>query len=33
MKALVQRVSRASVRVAGEEAGRIDRGLVVLIGV
>ncbi|MFH1646520.1 MAG: D-aminoacyl-tRNA deacylase [Chloroflexota bacterium] len=33
MKALVQRVNRASVSVAGEEVGRIGPGLVVLIGV
>jgi D-tyrosyl-tRNA(Tyr) deacylase len=33
VKALLQRVSRASVAVAGEEVGRIGRGLVVLIGV
>lgn len=33
MKALVQRVSRASVRVAGAETGRLDKGLVVLVGV
>jgi D-tyrosyl-tRNA(Tyr) deacylase len=33
VKALVQRVSRACVRVAGEETGSIGAGLVVLIGV
>jgi D-tyrosyl-tRNA(Tyr) deacylase len=33
VKALLQRVSRASVTVAGEEVGRIGRGLVVLLGV
>jgi D-aminoacyl-tRNA deacylase len=33
VKALVQRVSRASVSVAGEEVGKIGQGLVVLIGV
>ena len=33
MKALLQRVTGASVSVAGEEVGRIGRGLVVLLGV
>jgi D-tyrosyl-tRNA(Tyr) deacylase len=33
MKALLQRVSGASVSIAGEEVGRIDRGLVVFLGV
>jgi D-tyrosyl-tRNA(Tyr) deacylase len=33
MRACVQRVSQASVTVAGEVVGRIDRGLVVLLGV
>jgi D-tyrosyl-tRNA(Tyr) deacylase len=33
VKALLQRVSRASVTVAGEEVGRIGPGLVVFIGV
>jgi D-tyrosyl-tRNA(Tyr) deacylase len=33
LKALLQRVSKASVSVAGEEVGRIGRGLVVLLGV
>jgi len=33
MKALIQRVSGASVTVAGEAVGSIDRGLVVFIGV
>jgi D-tyrosyl-tRNA(Tyr) deacylase len=33
VKALLQRVSRASVSVAGAEVGKIGRGLVALIGV
>ena len=33
MKALLQRVTGASVSVAGEELGRIGRGLVVFVGV
>ena len=32
MRAVVQRVSRASVTVGGEGVGRIDRGLLVLLG-
>src|SRR5512138_1180080 len=33
MRAVVQRVSRAEVRVDGEVTGRIERGLCVLVGV
>ena len=33
MKALLQRVTEASVSIAGEQVGRINRGLVVLVGV
>ena len=33
MRAVVQRVSSASVTVAGERVGRIDAGLLVLVGV
>jgi len=33
MRAVVQRVSRAEVRVGGETVGRIGRGLLVLVGV
>lgn len=33
MRAVVQRVSEAAVEVAGETVGRIDRGLLVLVGV
>lgn len=33
MRACVQRVSQADVQIAGETVGRIDRGLVVLLGV
>jgi D-aminoacyl-tRNA deacylase len=32
MKAVIQRVTRASVSVDGQEVGRIERGLVVLVG-
>jgi D-aminoacyl-tRNA deacylase len=31
MRAVVQRVSRAEVRIAGESVGRIERGLLVLV--
>lgn len=33
MRAVIQRVSRASVTVAGETTGRIDSGLLVLLGI
>jgi D-aminoacyl-tRNA deacylase len=33
VRALLQRVSRAEVRVAGERVGAIDRGLLILLGV
>ena len=33
MRAVVQRVSRAEVRIGGRVAGKIGRGFVVLIGV
>ena len=33
MRAVLQRVSRAAVSVAGERVGQIDRGLVVFLGV
>ena len=33
MRALMQRVTRASVTVAGEVVGEIDAGLLVLVGV
>ncbi len=33
MKAVIQRVTRAEVRVAGERAAQIDAGMVVLLGV
>lgn len=33
MRALVQRVSRASVEIRGEKVGEIGRGLVILLGV
>ena len=32
MRAVVQRVTRAEVRIAGEVVGRIERGLLVLVG-
>ena len=33
MKALLQRVNQASVTISGEEVGRINTGLVVLVGI
>jgi len=33
MKALIQRVSRASVEIDGEEVSSIDMGMLVLLGV
>ena len=33
MKALIQRVSEASVAIAGETVGRVERGFLVLLGV
>jgi D-tyrosyl-tRNA(Tyr) deacylase len=33
VKALIQRVSKASVSISGEEVGRVERGLVVFLGV
>jgi D-aminoacyl-tRNA deacylase len=33
MRAVIQRVTRATVRIDGEIVGRIDRGLLVLLGV
>ena len=33
MKGVIQRVSRAEVRVKGEVVGRIGKGLLVLIGI
>jgi D-tyrosyl-tRNA(Tyr) deacylase len=33
MKAVIQRVSQASVTVGGQEVGRIQKGLVVLLGI
>lgn len=33
MKAIVQRVSRANVKVAGKVIGEIDRGIMVLVGI
>ncbi len=33
MRAVVQRVSRAAVRVGGQEMARIDRGMLILLGI
>ena len=33
MRAVIQRVSRAAVRIGGEQVGGIDHGLCVLLGV